>query len=60
MNLPFKTIRTIAEVQRNIIETVNKEAPFDVFICYKESDDRGQRTLDSTLAQDNNIAAATA
>ncbi len=42
----------IAEVQRNIIETVNKEAPFDVFICYKESDDRGQRTLDSTLAQD--------
>ena len=44
--------RVIAEVQRNIIETVNKEAPFDVFICYKESDDRGQRTLDSTLAQD--------
>ncbi len=44
--------RIIAEVQRNIIETVNKEAPFDVFICYKESDDRGQRTLDSTLAQD--------
>ncbi len=44
--------RLIAEVQRNIIETVNKEAPFDVFICYKESDDRGQRTLDSTLAQD--------
>ena len=44
--------RIIAEVQRNIIETVNKEAPFDVFICYKENDDRGQRTLDSTLAQD--------
>ena len=44
--------RIIAEVQRNIIETVNREAPFDVFICYKESDDRGQRTLDSTLAQD--------
>ena len=44
--------RIIAEVQRNIIETVNKEAPFDVFICYKESDERGQRTLDSTLAQD--------
>ena len=44
--------KVIAEVQRNIIETVNKEAPFDVFICYKETDDQGQRTLDSTLAQD--------
>ena len=44
--------KVIAEVQRNIIETVNKEEPFDVFICYKETDERGQRTPDSTLAQD--------
>jgi tetratricopeptide (TPR) repeat protein len=42
----------IAEVQRGILETVNKEEPFDVFICYKESNEQGQRTVDSTLAQD--------
>ena len=42
----------IAAVQRDILTTVQKEEPFDVFICYKESDERGQRTVDSTLAQD--------
>ena len=29
-----------------------REKPYDVFICYKESDDRGNRTVDSTLARD--------
>ena len=42
----------IAQVQRDILATVQKEEHFDVFICYKESDDRGQRTVDSALAQD--------
>lgn len=42
----------IAQVQRGILSISRKEEPFDVFICYKESDERGNRTVDSTLAQD--------
>lgn len=34
------------------MSTVQKEEPFDVFICYKESDENGGRTVDSTLAQE--------
>ena len=42
----------IATVQRGILSISQKEQPFDVFLCYKETDDKGQRTVDSTLAQD--------
>ena len=42
----------IAQVQRGILSVSQKERPFDVFICYKESDAQGNRTVDSTLAQD--------
>ena len=42
----------IAEVQKGILATSQNEEPFDVFICYKESDENGQRTKDSLLAQD--------
>lgn len=42
----------IDSVQKGILEISNKEEPFDVFICYKESDDSGKRTPDSVLAQD--------
>ena len=42
----------IAEVQRGILAVSQKEEPFDVFICYKESDENNNRTIDSTLAQD--------
>ena len=42
----------IAEVQRGILATSQNEEPFDVFICYKETDESGQRTRDSILAQD--------
>ena len=42
----------IEEIQKNILEISNKEKPFDVFICYKETDENGKRTMDSTLAQD--------
>lgn len=44
--------RYIDLVQKSILEISNKEEPFDVFICYKESDDNGTRTKDSALAQD--------
>ena len=42
----------IAAIQKGILDISNKEDPFDVFICYKESDDMGARTQDSVLAQD--------
>lgn len=43
---------TIAGIQKGILEISNKEEPFDVFICYKESASDGTRTNDSVLAQD--------
>lgn len=42
----------IAEIQKNILMVANNEAPYDIFICYKESDNNSRRTIDSTLAQD--------
>lgn len=42
----------IAEVQRGILATSQNAEPYDVFICYKESDTNGDRTRDSLLAQD--------
>lgn len=42
----------ISKLQNAILEISSKEDPFDVFICYKETDDRGGRTPDSVLAQD--------
>lgn len=48
--------RTEAEVingiQKGILEISEKEEPFDIFICYKEGDGQGRRTLDSVLATD--------
>ena len=42
----------IDNLQKDILSIVHKEDPFDVFICYKETDELGQRTQDSVLAQD--------
>ena len=42
----------INEIQKGILAISSKEAPFDVFICYKETDDNGSRTPDSVLAND--------
>ena len=39
-------------MRRGIIEVSSREEPYDIFICYKETDETGQRTLDSVLAQD--------
>ena len=47
-----KDAAKIAEVQRGILATSQNEEPFDVFICYKESEDDGRRTRDSLYAQD--------
>ena len=42
----------IDEIQKGILEISSKEEPFDVFICYKETDNNGRRTQDSVLAND--------
>lgn len=47
-----KDAAKIAEVQRGILSTSQNTEPYDVFICYKESDEHGNRTVDSTLAQE--------
>ena len=44
--------RAINEIQKGILEISSKEEPFDVFICYKETDNSGRRTQDSVLAND--------
>lgn len=40
----------INEIQKGILAISQKEEPFDVFICYKETDNHGRRTQDSVLA----------
>ena len=42
----------IAEIQKGILAISANEKPYDVFICYKETDANGQRTHDSQWAQD--------
>lgn len=42
----------IDRIQKGILEISSREEPFDVFICYKETDDRGNRTEDSVYAQE--------
>lgn len=42
--------KSIDEIQKGILAISEKEEPFDVFICYKETDNNGRRTPDSVLA----------
>ncbi|MBQ8797575.1 MAG: TIR domain-containing protein [Oscillospiraceae bacterium] len=44
--------KQIEEIRKGIIAVSANEDPYDVFICYKETDEKGERTLDSVLAQD--------
>ena len=39
-------------LQKRVLNASAKEEPYDVFICYKETDDKGERTEDSVLAHD--------
>ncbi|MBP3507278.1 MAG: TIR domain-containing protein [Lachnospiraceae bacterium] len=47
-----KEAKTIDEIQKGILDISQKEEPFDVFICYKETDSNGNRTKDSVIAND--------
>ena len=44
--------KQIEELRTGIIAVSAKEPPYDVFICYKETDSYGNRTEDSVMAQD--------
>ncbi|MDO4478006.1 MAG: DUF6273 domain-containing protein [Lachnospiraceae bacterium] len=44
--------KAIEEIQKGIIALAQKEEPYDVFICYKETDEFGKRTQDSVIAND--------
>ena len=44
--------KAIEDIRKGILEVSGKEPPYDIFICYKETDDSGERTVDSVLAQD--------
>ena len=44
--------KQIDEIQKGIVALAQKEAPYDVFICYKETDMDGKRTVDSVIAND--------
>ena len=51
-NIYEEEAKTINEIQKGILAISQKEEPFDVFICYKETDNNGRRTPDSVLAND--------
>lgn len=44
--------REIDRIMSEILAISKNEKPYDVFICYKETDEKGERTVDSVLAQD--------
>ena len=44
--------KSINEIQKGILAISHNEEPYDIFICYKESDANGKRTPDSVLAND--------
>ena len=39
-------------IQKSILSISMNEKPYDIFICYKETDDSGKRTKDSVIAQE--------
>lgn len=41
----------IEELRKQYLRVINSEEPYDVFICYKETDENGNRTQDSVEAQ---------
>ena len=45
--------KAIDKIQKKILNIALNEEPYDIFICYKETDDvTGARTEDSSIAQD--------
>ena len=44
--------KEIDRIQKEIISLSANEEPYDVFICYKQTDENGRRTPDSVIAND--------
>ncbi len=44
--------RAIEQIQKGILEISSYDEPYDVFICYKETDAGGKRTRESVTAQE--------
>ncbi len=45
--------KAIDKIQKKILKIAHNEEPYDIFICYKETDDvTGARTEDSLISQD--------
>ena len=44
--------REIDRIMNEILAVSKSEKPYDIFICYKETDEHGNRTVDSVLAYD--------
>ena len=44
--------KEIDRLQKEILALSKNEEPYDVFICYKETDEQGKRTQDSVIAND--------
>ena len=44
--------KVIEDIRQRIVELSGKEQPYDIFICYKETDENGERTPDSVMAQE--------
>ena len=51
-NVYREEAKAIEELRKGILEVSGKEEPYDIFICYKETDENGDRTIDSVMAQD--------
>ena len=48
----YENALRIDKIQKEILSMSNNQEKFEVFICYKESDENGERTQDSVIAQD--------
>ena len=47
-----KEAEFIDNILKEYHKEIAKEEPYDVFICFKDKQDNGERTIDSVLAQD--------
>ena len=47
-----KEAAAIDAIQRGILQVSGQEAAYDIFICYKEADEEGNRTKDSVIADE--------
>jgi len=50
-NIYIQLAEVIDKIQQGILEIAVNEKPFDVFICYKETDENGTRSADALLAE---------